>query len=76
MIDLYTRDGCAHCERAKRLLTGNNIAFNMKQIGVDIDRDSVLELFSNNKTLPIIVLDGEPLGSIEELQTLIFNGQI
>jgi glutaredoxin len=75
MIEVYTREGCGHCVRAKNLLTTNNIAYTEKVIGVDIDREAVIESFPESKSLPIIAFDGLVVG-FEELQTMIQTKQI
>jgi glutaredoxin len=57
-VEIYTRDGCTRCVETKMLLNNRNIAFTEKKIGVDIDRNLVLERFPNQKALPIVVFDG------------------
>ena len=67
-ITVYTTDPCARCIRAKDLLRSRRIEF----VEVDLARDPVgrrrLAEFTGFMTFPQIVIDGRPIGGLQELQ--------
>lgn len=75
MIEIYTREGCPHCTEIKRYLKSKEVAFTELKIGVDVERSVVLEKFPDQKTLPIIVLSGDVIGS-SELRLIVENHQL
>ena len=67
MIELYTRASCQSCVVAKRFLTEKNVPFKEYSVGVDVQREDVLKKFPVARMLPIVVIEGEYVGSKEEL---------
>jgi glutaredoxin len=67
MIEVYSKPNCPDCTRAKSLLTSKGIEFNEYVIGVDADRDTLVERFPQARTAPIIVVDGMFLGGLQQL---------
>ena len=67
-ITVYTTDPCARCIRAKDLLTLRRLDF----VEVNLAKDPVgrhrLAKFTGLMTFPQIVIDGETLGGLVELQ--------
>jgi glutaredoxin 3 len=67
-ITVYTTDPCARCIRAKHLLRSRRLAF----AEVNLARDPVgrrrLAEFTGHMTFPQIVIDGRPIGGLQELQ--------
>lgn len=66
-IELYTKTGCFYCNQAKTLLKEHNHQYDEFIVGETIDRDEVISRFPNQRTLPIVVIDGELIGSWSEL---------
>lgn len=66
-ILLISRDQCPYCENAKKLLAKKSLEYREQKIGVDIDRETVLESYPGHRMLPIIVVDGSVLGGYNEL---------
>jgi glutaredoxin 3 len=66
-IELYTKDNCPYCNRAKHLLTTMNIPFTEKKLGVDFTREILLEKFPLAKTYPVVVEDGWHIGGYTQL---------
>lgn len=72
---VYSKDGCAYCERAKMLLNVNSMAFQELKMGKDITREELLEAvqyFGHGNTLPMIIREDEHgnkerIGGFEEL---------
>lgn len=70
-IEIYTRDGCSHCENAKAFLNRWNHKFTEYKIHIDVTRDMVLETYPGVKMLPIIVIDGNYIGGYKDLIALL-----
>lgn len=70
-VEIYTKEKCPFCHRAKMLLKDWNIQFVEHQLGVDFTREMLLEKFSTAKTYPVIVVDGFFIGGFEELNKMI-----
>lgn len=54
-IKLITRSDCTYCVMAKKLLVEHNIPYKEAIIGVDIDREDVLELLLSRPNLSNIL---------------------
>lgn len=67
MIEIYTRDECIFCDRAKSLLKEKNITFVEKKLGVDFSRDWLIQTYPSAKTYPVVVQDGMHTGGFNEL---------
>jgi glutaredoxin len=65
---LITKEGCGACQEAKELLTSNDNTFTEKKIGVDITQDEVLRLYPGVRVVPVVVKDGDWIGSTPELK--------
>jgi glutaredoxin len=77
-ITVYSKDDCPFCVKAKTVLSLRNIKFIEKKIGVDVTREQLLEAIPNARTVPQIVINGDPIGGYEQLVKYIeetnFNG--
>ena len=73
MIEIYGKDNCVFCMRAKSLCEHKNLEYVYKNVGTDISRDQLLEMFPNARTVPQIKVDGKPIGGFTELERLIEN---
>ena len=71
MIELYTREGCVHCQRAKSLLQSKNIVYNEHMIDKDVSVDFVRGKFPNNRSLPIVVVNERVIGGADDLEKMI-----
>lgn len=58
-VTLYTKPSCPHCILAKNLLRANNIEYKEIVVGEDLTREQVIAMFPNQRTVPIIIVDGE-----------------
>jgi len=72
MIELITREGCFYCSQAKDLLVEKNIPFTETKIGIDIDRDTVIDKYPNQKVLPIVIENDKVIGSWADLLDYVF----
>jgi glutaredoxin 3 len=68
-IEIYTKDNCPYCEKAKALMRDRQLAFYEFKLDVDCTREFILEKFSGATTFPVIVLDGFYIGGYTEFVT-------
>lgn len=73
IITIFGRDNCVFCEQAARLCEEQGLQFTYKKIGVDVDRETVLEMFPDAITIPIVVIDGKWIGGFIELKEIIVS---
>jgi glutaredoxin len=64
---IYSKDNCVFCTKAKELLSRQGKDFIEYKLDKDFDRDTLLELFPQARTFPVITLDKEYLGGYNEL---------
>ena len=74
-VEIYTKDKCPYCFRAKTALTNKGIPYTEQKLGVDFTREMLLEKYSLAKTYPVIVVDGFFIGGYDELTTLLEEEQ-
>jgi glutaredoxin 3 len=73
-IVLYTTQWCGFCVRAKALLAARGLDFD--EVSLDDDpafRQSVWDL-GGQWTVPLVLIDGEPVGGYQELAALDRSG--
>ncbi|MEX0992390.1 MAG: glutaredoxin domain-containing protein [Solirubrobacterales bacterium] len=75
-ITVYTTDPCARCIRAKDLLKRRGIAFEEVNLVKDPQGRRDLVELTGQMTFPQIVIDGEPLGGLQELQQADERGEL
>jgi glutaredoxin 3 len=66
-ITVYTTDPCARCIRAKDLLSRHSLEFDEVNLAKDPVGRRELAEFTGHVTFPQIVIDGRPLGGLQEL---------
>jgi glutaredoxin 3 len=75
-IRLYTIGWCGYCLRAKALLDARGLPY--EEISLDGDpafRQTVWEI-GRQWTIPLVVIDGEPVGGYQELAALDRSGAL
>lgn len=65
---VYSKDNCPFCEKAKHLLNQHNIVFEVKQVGVDVTREELLEAVPTARSVPQVFLYGNYIGGYKELE--------
>ena len=70
-IVMYSKDDCIFCEKARSLLKVKAKEFVEYKLGKDFDRDTLLEMFPDARTFPVITLDKQFIGGYNELSKLI-----
>ena len=72
---VWSKDGCAYCEQAKKLLNQHNIQYEERNImGGSWTKEQLLESVPTARTLPQIFLNGEYVGGYIELHKRLTNG--
>ena len=74
-IEIYTKDFCIWCDRAKSLLESKNLSFTE----IDLSDDSVRSEFYSKlgegvKTVPQIFMDNKRIGGFQELVRWLADG--
>lgn len=70
-IIIYSKDDCIFCDKARELLKRQGKEFIEYKLGKDFDRDTLLELFPQARSFPVITLDKEFIGGYNELCKLL-----
>ena len=74
-IDIYTKDNCIWCDRAKFLLDSKELAYTEIDLSDDSLRDDFyLKLGDNVKTVPQIFIDSKRVGGYQDLVRWFDNG--
>ena len=75
MIVVYSKDNCVFCDKAITLLKLKAKDHVVYKLGKDFDRDTILELFPQARTFPIITIDKAFIGGYNELEKLLKEGK-
>jgi len=75
-VEIYTKDYCPYCQRAKELLRIKGVLFDE----IDVTRDSLLEQEmrqrSGRTTVPEIFINDQLVGGCDDLFTLDEKGEL
>lgn len=74
MFVVYSKDQCIFCDKAVILLKLKGKEFIQYKLGKDFDRDTILEMFPDARSFPIITLDKRFIGGYNELEKLLNEG--
>lgn len=74
MFTVYSKDQCVFCDKAVTLLKLKAKEFVQYKLGKDFDRDTILEMFPDARSFPIITLDKRFIGGYNELEKLLNEG--
>jgi glutaredoxin 3 len=73
---LYTWSSCSFCARAKALLAERGLAFDERALEGDRALAARLEGLFGRATMPYVLVDGEPLGGLLELERALEAGEL
>ena len=73
-VVLFSTDSCTHCEHAKNLLSKRGVAFEEVDLGPHPELQAELTEVTGLESYPQIVVDGEPLGGLNELRAAEKSG--
>jgi glutaredoxin 3 len=68
-VQVYGTDWCPYCVAATRLLDSRGIAYTEVKLDPATMREKVWEL-GQQRTIPLITIDGKPIGGFQELAAL------
>ena len=71
---LYTWNSCSFCSRAKQRLEERGIAFREENLDGKRELLRRLQRESGFHTVPLVLLDGEFLGGLAELESWLESG--
>jgi glutaredoxin len=74
-IEIYTKNNCAFCIKAKELLKVKMLHFNEVSIEDNNNKALLLELVPHVKTVPQIFIDGEHIGGYNQLEAYFNNSK-
>lgn len=68
-VEIYTRDNCVWCVRAKELFALHQINYKEYKLNVDYTKDELIDIIkrSVNVTVPQILVDGHLVGGYDNL---------
>lgn len=76
-VEIYTKDWCGYCARAKALLTDKGVAFDEYDVGMGGDRrEEMLSRANGGTTVPQIFIDGQHIGGSDALAALNREGKL
>ena len=73
-VVVFSTDACTYCEHAKNLLRKRGIPFEDVDLGSDPELQAQLTEITSMTSYPQIVVDGEPLGGLNELRAAEKSG--
>jgi glutaredoxin 3 len=76
-VEIYTKQTCPYCVRAKRLLEIKKIAF--REIAVDQGgplKEEMVQRARGRTTVPQIFIDGSHVGGCDDLMNLEYDGKL
>ncbi len=73
-VVLFSTDSCTYCEHAKSLLSKRGVAFEEVNLGEHPELQAQLTEVTGLESYPQIVVDGEPLGGLNELRAAEKSG--
>jgi len=75
-VEIFTGPQCAYCEQAKALLQQKNISFEELDISETQHYAEFIERLPRAKSIPQIFVNGEHIGSLEDLQIINEDGRL
>ncbi len=66
-VQIYTKNYCPYCMRAKALLTRKGIEFDEVDVTNDVARQDEMIIRSNRRTVPQIFIHGTHIGGSDDL---------
>lgn len=75
-IEIYTKDYCPYCHRAKQLLTNKGASFIEYDLSADPAKTSQMRQRAQRHTVPQIFIDDQHIGGCDDLYALDSNGEL
>jgi glutaredoxin 3 len=75
-VILFSTDSCTFCVHARSLLMKRGVAFEEVDLGAQPELQAELAAVTGRDGFPQIVVDGEPLGGLNELRAADKDGTL
>jgi len=75
-IEIYTKNYCAYCRRAKELLRIKGVDYIEYEVTDDPAKEEEMRQRSGRRTVPEIFIDNRLIGGCDELFTLDERGEL
>jgi glutaredoxin 3 len=75
-VVLFSTDSCTFCVHARSLLIKRGVAFEEVDLGSQPDLQAELAGITGRDSFPQILVDGEPLGGLNELRAADRDGRL
>ena len=75
-VKIYSTNWCPYCANTKRFLNEKNIEFEEINIEKEGMNREDLEKITGGRTVPQIVIDGNPIGGYDDLLSLDSDGKL
>lgn len=75
-IEIYTKDWCPYCNRAKALLRSKGVSYTEIDITVNNTREQEMIRRSQRRTVPQIFINGASVGGSDDLLALNASGEL
>ena len=76
-VVVYSTNYCGFCRRAEELLRREQIAFETIDVTDDLPaRAELVKRAEGRRTVPVIFIDGKPIGGYQELAALVRTGEL
>ncbi len=76
-VEIYTKDWCPYCARAKRLLDDKGVAYAEHEISMDpAKRAEMIDRANGRTTVPQVFIDGRHVGGSDDLAALEREGRL
>jgi glutaredoxin 3 len=75
-VVLFSTDACTFCAHARGLLRKRGVAFEEVDLGAQPELQAELASVTGLDSFPQIVVDGEPLGGLNELRAADRDGRL
>lgn len=70
MIEVFGKELCAYCSRAKALLKDEGLEFTYRDVEQDAGAfEEMMQRSDNYRTVPQVFIDGEFVGGYDELRS-------
>jgi alkyl hydroperoxide reductase subunit F len=75
-IEIYSKDWCPYCAKAKSLLQSKQLGYSEIDITGDLVREQEMIERSGRRTVPQIFIEGGPIGGYDDLASVNATGEL
>ena len=75
-VEIYSKDPCPYCDRAKSLLDSKGVSYDVIDIGHDETLAMKMMQLSQQRTVPQVVINNKSIGGYDALAMLNAKGDL